>query len=404
MPAVAGLPDFLQHLARSCADQSFVRLTLSAPPAGATVERILARLIRLGEVDHLSLTLREARRDTTRNLPLGSALDWLAQQLEHGFRSALLATTAADWQLHRTAHGHWQLVRHRPRHTEAPARNHDQSGTTFLGPAAQPWLAGLGLVDAQGRPRPGLAHKHAQLERYVEILSHLADDCGWRAPQPRPLRLLDVGCGKGHLTFAAWHLLRHRLGLPAEVLGVEARAELVANASTLARSVAADGLHFVPGDIAQVPLADLDGLITLHACNTATDHALHRGITAGARLIVVAPCCHQEVRPALGLPAPLAPALRHGLLAERMAEWVTDALRTLVLEWAGYHTKVIEFVGSEHTARNLMLAAVRAPHPPDATARAAAWARIEALRSFFGVAHQTLVDLVAPPTGPVTSP
>jgi hypothetical protein len=112
------------------------------------------------------------------------------------------------------------------------------------------------------------------------------------------------------------------------------------------------------------------------------------------RLLVVAPCCHQEVRPQLGKPEPLAPVLAHGLMAERMAEWATDGLRALVLAWAGYRTKVVEFVGSEHTPKNLMLAAVREPSPPTAAERAERRAAIDAFRTFFGIEHHALDPLL----------
>lgn len=401
MPAIDA---FLRHLRASCDDGSFVRLSLTAPTERAgQLERVLVRLVALRGERHLSFTLRERRRDTTANLPLVEGVDDVGRRLRTEFRGALLATTAADWQLQQTAGGEAKLIRHRASSAEAPPRAHDNAKATLLDERARPWLQGLGIVDALGRPRRNLAGKHAQIERYAEILGHLARDCGWHdaAADVAPLHVVDVGCGVGHLTFAAWHLVKHVLRREPRVVGVEARAELVAGANGLAREVACDGLSFVCGDIGDAPLPAVDALIALHACNTATDHAIRRGVMAGARLVVVAPCCHQEVRPQLAAPEPLAPALRHGLLAERMAEWATDALRALVLEWAGYRTKVIEFVSSEHTAKNTMLAAVRTAAPPAPAARAAARDAIERLRAFFGIGHCALDELLAaaPPAG-----
>lgn len=395
---MSSLAAFLQHFDRSCADDTFVKLTLSSPTAAAgQVERVLGRLVDLRTGRHLSCTQREARRDTVVNVPLAEAGAWLAERLATGFRSALLATAAGDWQLRRDADGD-RLIHHRQTRA-VPRRTHDVAKPTLLGPAAIPWLAALGVVDAHGRPRPRLAAKHAQIDRFVEILAHLARDAGLdRAPPAdagRALRVVDVGAGKGHLTFAAWHLVHHVLGRPAEVIGVETRAELADAANALAGELTGGELRFVRGDIADAPLPGADVLVALHACNTATDHAIRRGVEAGARLIVVAPCCHQELRPQLARPEPLAPVLQHGLMAERMAEWVTDGLRALVLEHAGYRTKVIEFVGSEHTAKNVMLAAVRLDAPPDDARRAAARAAIDAFRAFFGVRHQALDALLA---------
>ena len=394
MPA---LPSFLQHLAKSCADDSFVRLTISSPRrSDEPVQRIVAKLIELKGQRHLSFTLREQRRDTTQNVAFPEALAFVEQKLRREYRGAMLATTAADWQLQQDD-GDGKLIRHKPSTKAPPPRAHDADKWTLLGLAAQPWLFGLGLVGADGKARPHLAHKLQQLERYTEILSHLARDAGFdRAEDANvPLAVVDAGCGKGHLTFAAWHLVANVLRRPVQATGVEARTELVEQANKLVAEVAATGLSFAAGDIEHVPLAQVDVLIALHACNTATDHAIARGVRASARVIVVAPCCHQQVRPQLGKPEPLAPVLAHGLFAERMAEWATDGLRTLVLEWAGYRTKAIEFVDGEHTGKNLMLAAVKAATPPNEAQRAAAKAAIDAFRAFFGIREHALDALLA---------
>ncbi|GDY00875.1 methyltransferase [Planctomycetota bacterium] len=393
---MSGLTDFLQHLNASCNGDNFVRLVLASPvdPA-AEVQRIQARLIELKGSRHLSFTLREARRDTTENMPLPLALAFVERQLRGLFRSATLSTMAADWQLHFAGDKGGRLIRHRASAKVAPPRGHDEKKTTYLGESALPWLRALSIVDGSGRARPKLADKHSQIDRYVEILAHLAQDCGWqRGGGGEPLRIVDVGCGKGHLTFAAWHLGKHVLGRAVEVTGVEARAELVLKANILAREVAGPELQFVQGDIEHVPLPNIDVLVALHACNTATDHAIRRGVQSRARLIVVAPCCHQEVRPQLASPEPLAEVMRHGILAEKMAEWATDGLRALVLEWAGYSTKVIEFVSSEHTGKNLMIAGVRGEAVPEPEAKAKLGAKIAAFREFFGIRRHALDALL----------
>lgn len=205
------------------------------------------------------------------------------------------------------------------------------------------------------------------------------------------LQLVDMGCGKGYLTFGLWHLFSRVWKQPVRVIGVETRADLVSTTNKLARQIKADGLEFVRGEIQSVKLPPVDALIALHACNTATDDAIRRGIELGAKLIVVAPCCHKELRPQLGKPEPLAAVLRHGLMEERMAEWATDGLRALFLEWAGYRTKILEFVASEHTPKNLMIAAIREGEPfVDDAARK----KIEELKNFFSVQHQVLDPLL----------
>jgi SAM-dependent methyltransferase len=264
----------------------------------------------------------------------------------------------------------------------------------LLDASARDWLQGLAVLDSSGKVRASMAAKHRQIERYLELFSHLATECGWTeaaAPLPPEFTLVDMGCGKGYLTFGMWHLLRRQWQKPACVLGVEARPELVEAAQKLARQLGAQGLDFVAGTIDAVELPRIDALVALHACNTATDDALARGIARQARLIIVAPCCHRELRPQLGRPEPLAPLLRHGIMAERLAEWLTDGLRALQLEGAGYRTKVFEFVPSEHTPKNLMIAGIKNDAPASA---AEARAHIERLKSFFGIQHHALDTLL----------
>jgi SAM-dependent methyltransferase len=241
-----------------------------------------------------------------------------------------------------------------------------------------------------------MADKYSQINRYLEIFSHLAKDAGWLDSAPPNERrddwtIADMGAGKGYLTFGLWHLCRRVWKRPVTVLGVEARPDLVSQTNKIADGIGADGLKFIHGDADSVALPKLRALIALHACDTATDDAVRRGIDLDAELLVVAPCCHKQLRPELHHEGPLAPLLRHGLMEERMAEWVTDGLRALFLEWAGYRTKVIEFVASEHTPKNLMIAAVRhGARFADPEIRK----QIQEIKAFFGIARHPLDPLL----------
>ena len=392
MPAPAPLDSFVHHVVASLKTKTFVRLHLSQPDAaGPTIERLIGRLVVIRNEPKLSLTRREAKRDTTENLDLEAVPGWLAAQIPGQFRSAVLETTEKNWQLHLSPRGQLQLVAHRPTHVIAPLREHDAVKPGLLDASAQPWLIQLGLCGADGRVRATMADKHRQLERYLEILSHLLSECSWKNGEA--LTVADMGSGKGYLTFGVWHLLHHVLGLRADVTGVEARADLVAKTNHVAQAIGAETLRIVAGTITAAELPRPDILIALHACNTATDDAIRRGIAAGAKLIIVSPCCHQELRPQLGRPEPLAPLLSHGIMAERFSEWLTDGLRALHLERAGYATKVIEFVASEHTPRNLLIAGVRRERMDDAV-RTRACTEILRLKEFAGIERQALDDLL----------
>lgn len=387
--------DFLNKLTASLHDDSFVRLSLSGPVAPPpSPQKVQGRLVQLRGQPHLSFTFTGGAKHETRNFPLAELTTSVGELLKNGFHSALLATTRKDWQLQLSPKGPARLVAHRPAQAIVPERTHDQQKLRVLNDSARDWLQGLDILDASGQIRARMADKYRQIDRYLEIFSHLASECGWdrpAKPEEPDLVLTDMGCGKGYLTFGVWHLFHRVWKRNVRIVGVEARPELTAQTLAIAQNINATGLEFIAGTIESAPVPQCDALIALHACNTATDAAILRGIDVGARLIIVAPCCHQEVRPQLGKPEPLAPVLRQGLMAERMAEWTTDGLRMLFLEWAGYQVKAIEFVGSEHTPKNLMITAVK--HQPafaDPTARQ----RIVALKEFFDLQHHALDNLL----------
>jgi len=425
----------LEHLSASLQDRTFVRLILSRPAHPEhNPEKIFARCVDLRDAPHLSFTFRFPTKDITKNMSLAAGIDWLKEQIGRDFRSALLCTTRRDWQLAWPKSGECRIVAHQPSRPQAPSREHDRARQEILEATAQDWLRALGVTDATGKVRERMADKYRQINRYIEIFSHLAIDCGWRSPgsserasveaserpsveasrcgqdenaaplptlgrsplqrspsTAAPLTIADMGSGKGCLTFGIWHLFQRVWRIPVCVIGVEERKDLATSTLKVAREIRAAGLEFRQGTIDSVALPRVDALIALHACNTATDHAILRGIDRGARLILTAPCCHKELRPQLKHPPTLASVLKHGVMEERMAEWVTDGLRALFLEWAGYRTKIFEFVSTEHTAKNLMISAVRATEP---FSSGKVRERIVELKSFFGIQQHALDALL----------
>jgi SAM-dependent methyltransferase len=245
------------------------------------------------------------------------------------------------------------------------------------------------VTNAAGEARPGMVDKLRQIHRFVEILDHLLEESSLR--EARKLHMVDMGAGKGYLTFAAYAAAQKR-AIDLDLTGVEAREDLVKLTNEVAQRVGFTGLRFVQGQIDSFqPETPPDVLIALHACNTATDDALFRGIGAEAALIVAAPCCHQEVRPQIVPPEVLQDVLRHGILREREAEIVTDAIRALLLEIHGYRANVFEFISPEHTGKNLMISAQRRAAPVDP---APARTRLRELLAFYGIREQRLARLL----------
>jgi hypothetical protein len=256
----------------------------------------------------------------------------------------------------------------------------------------RPFLVALGITTPQHQLVPAMARKWKQINKFVEVFAHAL------ATSPlahaRHMRVVDFGAGKAYLTFAVHDWLHHTRGLQAEVVGVELREDLVAQGRRVVADLGLQGMRIEQGDVRHWSAGRMNVMIALHACDTATDHAIHLGIKAGAAIILCSPCCHKQLRPQLLSPHPLRSVFQHGIHAEQQAEMVTDSLRALLLEAQGYDTQVFEFVALEHTRKNKMILAVKRAVPKPA---AAALAKVEELKRFFGVREQCLESLLAQP-------
>ncbi|MBA4387594.1 MAG: methyltransferase, partial [Verrucomicrobia bacterium] len=255
---------------------------------------------------------------------------------------------------------------------------------TMVDPA-RPFLRELGVTDARGNVLPRMQGKWNQINKFIEIIARLISEA--RLDQRQSLQVVDMGCGKGYLTFALHDYIQGTMGKTPEIRGIERREDLVRATNGIVATLGLTGLNFDAGGIAETELTRVDLMIALHACDTGTDDAIAKGIQANAQVIVCAPCCHKELRPQIKPPMVLAGVLRHGILLERQAEILTDGLRAMLLEQAGYRADVFEFVSPEHTGRNVIITGVR--RDPEA-AQKAPDAGIQGLKDFFGVATQSL--------------
>ncbi len=384
---------FFQALDPAARDGSLTKLTLGKYRGNdATLKNVFVRPVTLKSGPHLCFLWRHQTQDITKNLSTAKGLALIDRLVGTDFQDAHLFTPTQTGQLETQADGSFRvklkLATVAP--PPPPTRNDHAKSRPIAASAA--WLRALGVTNENGQPRAGLAPKFKQIQKFAEILQHLLAESGLTAdPAAPPLRIADMGSGKGYLTFAAADLLGDR----AQVHGIERRAELVEVCNREAANHGLTHLSFQTGDIAPTApnIGPLDVLIALHACDTATDDALAAGIAAGARLLVVSPCCQKELRPQLVAPTVLAPALRHGILHERQTEFITDALRALLLEAHGFTTKIFEFVSTEHTAKNLMLVAFApANRPLHPSAKALHNAR--AFAAFYGIKTQRLATLL----------
>lgn len=384
---------FLERLRTALAGGSFVRLNLGGTQGtDPSLRNIFIRPVAIKGVLHLSFVYRHVDRDVTKNHPPDDAVELIGGLLGQEFTDAFLSTTAGTAHLNMRKGRSPHLEFGKAEVADAPALEHDHPKRRTIRTHGNLWLRGLGVTGEDDRVHAGMEAKYRQIHRFIELLGPLLDDSG--LPSDRPAMAYDMGCGKGYLTFALFEHLRSRGGRPPRVHGVEVRGELCDAGNRIAAESGFDGLQFMAGTIGTTVLPTTDVVVALHACDTATDDALAKGILAGARLLVMAPCCHKEIRPQLAPPPVLAGALRHGILRQRESEFVTDALRAELLESAGYEARVFEFIAPEHTSKNLMIAAVKRRTPTD---RDALLRKVAEFATFYGVREQRLARLLNVP-------
>jgi SAM-dependent methyltransferase len=386
---------FFAALDESLARGSFVKLTLAKYRGPeADLKNVYVRAVTLKGGERLSFLYRYRTRDAVKNHTFAAGVRLVREMLGADFASGHLFTTTEDLQLEFNRRGEPRLVIRPPAFAAAPAHAHDRRKRRAIETAGSVYLQALGVTNERGEVRPAMGDKLRQINKFVEIVEglHAASTLAGR----EEFSVVDMGAGKGYLTFAVYDYFNNALDVRADVTGVEARTELVALCNDIARRAGFDRLRFQPGFIQDFELPRTDMLIALHACDTATDDAIYKGIAAEASVIVTAPCCHKEVRPQIRPPRDLRGVLRHGHLLEREAESVTDSLRALLLEHAGYRVKVFEFISTEHTRKNTMIAAVRQDATTDreATDRETALREYRALKEFYGIREQRLEQLL----------
>ena len=217
------------------------------------------------------------------------------------------------------------------------------------------FLVGLGVQTSDGRVTKARFDKFRQINRYLEFIEDVIDEL----PKDRIIRIIDFGCGKSYLTFAMYYYLHELQHRDIQVTGLDLKTDVIRHCNELAEKLGYDRLKFERGDISTYEGTDVaDMVVTLHACDLATDYALDKAVKWGARVILAVPCCQHELNRQMEC-EPLKPVLKYGIIKERMAALLTDALRANLLEQRGYETQILEFIDMEHTPKNLLIRAVK---------------------------------------------
>lgn len=358
-----------QEAASKILDTStFVRAVLSGRRRNMSVdfERIDIRLVEIKGVLHLQLMQNDGRATTTKNL-LPSTVE-VNQLLNRGYANIMVESTYEAYSIRVTKSGDAQV------HTEKRALeqnlSHDKKKDRLLN-SNDPFLREVGIADAKGAIKPSRQDKYKQVEEFLRLLSpalNAAIEAGQihKPTSANPLRITDLGCGHAYLTFAAHQFLMSS-GIPVVVTGIDVRPESRDRNNLIAEKLGiAKTISFKAEEISKTTAETADIAIALHACDTATDDAIAWAVNGGAKLLLIAPCCHHDIQKQIdAAPEPWGALTKFGLMKERLGDLLTDSFRAQLLRLVGYRVEVIEFIGGEHTPRNLMIRAVKTDAKPE---------------------------------------
>lgn len=376
---------FLALIEKNIANESFLKLTLSKyVGVDASLQNIYIRLVKIKDDFMLSFVFRHKTKDLTQNFNIDKGLEFLNQNLGSNFLVADLFTIEADYSLLFSKKREAKLLKRKASNTEKTDFQHDKPKNRTYLPNNSIYLNALGIANQQGEIIKEGQKKFRQIDKYIEII----DATLKQHPLPQDAHIVDMGAGKGYLTFALYDFLKNQQQHNISMTGIELRENLVSFCNDLALKCNFADLKFIAKDIFDYQPEKIDMLIALHACDIATDIAIAKGIFANANLIIVAPCCHKQIRKEMNTQSEMRAITKFGIMEERQAELLTDGIRALILESRGYQVKALEFVSVEHTPKNLMLIAVKKTTNKDALQQ------IEAIKSQFGIKKHYLEELL----------
>ena len=413
------MQNFIDKLQSSLKEGSFVKLTLSKPVGtrliayvvrtrliasvqGQSIEElrnVYVKPIILKNEKMYSFTYRYERRDETKNYDAEQTLEVITELLSGIFLNASLFTLTEDVTLLVSKKGKATVMCKAVKEQREQNVQHDKVKNRLIN-TDNPWWFKLGLTTREGKVTADMQHKFKQICKYVEIVDGVMKNVKFDGK----IRIADMGAGKGYLTFALYEYLTQKCKYDIMMEGVEIRPDLVVKINEIIKESNLKDFRFVESSIESFGCgcqqtmpkvqsseskvqSQLDVLIALHACNTATDDAIIKGIKSGAKLIICAPCCHKQIRQEMEKSKVVDPITRYGIFLERQAVMITDAIRALVMEYYGYKTQVMEFIEMEHTPKNILLVGRKSDAPVD---KEAILKQIEELKKQYGIERNYL--------------
>ena len=338
-------------------ENNFVRAVLSGRRRNMKTEfeRIDIRPVQLKDGLKLQLVMSEEKQDTTKNIDADGSK--ILELLNGGYANILVEFTTGSYSLRITKKG--EALIHEAKGVFERSVSHDRTKERLLD-ASDPFLIEVGISDHKGSIKPSMQDKYRQVEEFLRILEPALPE------KKEKLSIVDLGCGHAYLTFATHQYLR-KSGVDAHVIGIDVRENSRDRNNAIAKKLGiTDSIEFRAEEISETAIKSADIAIALHACDTATDDAIAWGVQHGVQLLLIAPCCHHDLQVQMhDIPEPWPVLTRHGIMRERLGDLLTDSFRTQILKLLGYRVDAIEFVGGEHTPRNLMIRATRTGAKPE---------------------------------------
>ena len=361
----------LQSLFTDCLNETLIRVILSNPSSKDGVIKICARPVLKNK--SLLFQIEEYTKTQVfhKNLTAGDAGSYLTGKLfsdtssqTASFKNALVETQSFTANVLVSKKGTITIKKKMNASAKQPkiSLSHNRKKKYILEEGIPvPFLIDLGVMTQNGSIVNAHYDKFRQINRFLEYIEDILPSL----PTGRELRILDFGCGKSYLTFAIYYYLKVLKGYPVRITGLDLKEDVIRHCNELAVKYGYDKLEFLCGDIAYYDgCSQVDMVVTLHACDTATDYALAKAVGWGAKVILSVPCCQHELNKQMKNDL-LSPVLHYGILKERMAALITDGLRAQILEANGYRTQILEFIDMAHTPKNLLIRAVYNGHCAD---------------------------------------
>ena len=381
---------FHNKLQESIEEKRIIKLVISNKrDKNSDLKKIIVKIIELKNGYFLNFVFNHETKDITKNFKFEEGIELIKENLSDKFYNANLFTNSEDITLTQFNNGK-VLLKIKENTTFKPLTifDHDRTKNRIISTKNNIYLRELGVISENSEVYNKMIDKYKQINRYIELLAPYLNEIQLN----ENTHIVDMGSGKGYLTFALYDYLVNNLQHRVKMTGVEFRKELVDICNEIAKKANFTELDFKEGTIEKTAIEKIDVLIALHACDTATDEAIFRGIKSNASLIVCAPCCHKQIRKEMNVSNELSQIVKHGILKERQAEIITDSLRALIMESKGYKTSVFEFISTDHTPKNLMIVGRKIDN--DSLNKNKTLETINSIKELFGIKKHYLESLL----------